>query len=209
MKSLAVTSPSVTSTMRTMKRPRGMRSPYRHLLTAPGLHPPILDAIVALSKPSKSIYAESFILPILGKVLRIVKYEMGRAGRPDSDYHVSEMGNGLRTARIKARMSLDEAAQALGVSKSGYTKKERNERRLTSDFIRRACEAFGVSAEEIIGEAGGVALNEQIDPNKLALLITLARERLGALPETEAKNLILALISASRRPPDPDEGPPN
>ena len=99
-------------------------------------------------------------------------------------------------------MSLDEAAAALGLSKSGYVKIERGERRLTADLLRRACELFGVSPEGLIGEGGGVALNEQIDPAKLMRMIIEARERLGVIPEIEAKNLILALISASRRPPD-------
>ena len=145
----------------------------------------------------------------MGPFAPFVKPELNTAAPADSNYHVSEMGNGLRAARIKARMNIEQAATALGISRSGYVKIERSERRLTAELIRRACELFGVSAEELIGEAGGVALNEQIDPNKLASLITLARERLGSLPEIEAKNLILALISASRRPPDPSEDPRN
>jgi hypothetical protein len=66
----------------------------------------------------------------------------------------------------------------LGLSKSGYIKKESNARGMKDDFIRRACEVFGVSAEEIIGEAGGLPFTQAIDPNKLVQLIRLARERL-------------------------------
>lgn len=147
--------------------------------------------------------------PILGTFLGIVKPEMGRAGRTDSDYHVSIMGNGLRTARIKARMSLDQAANALGLSKGGYTKIERGERGLSAELIRRACELFGVSAEEILGDSGGAVLGQEIDPTKLADLITLARERLGILPADEAKVLVRALISASRKLPGPGQGSSN
>lgn len=143
--------------------------------------------------------------PIVGRMEENVNPRMGCAPKKAIGYPVSGMANGLRTARTKAKMNLDEAARRLGLSKSGYTKKERSERRLSDDFIRRACELFGVSAEDIIGETGGIAFTQDIDPNKLAALVMLARERLGALPEIEAKNLILALISASRRPLGPGE----
>ena len=100
-------------------------------------------------------------------------------------------------------MSLEQAANALGLSKGGYTKIERGERGLSAELIRRACELFGVPADELLGNSGGVSLGQEIDPTKLAELISLARERLGVLPQDEAKALILALISASRRPPVP------
>ena len=65
------------------------------------------------------------------------------------------------------------------------------------DFIRRVCEIFGVSAEEVIGGIGEVP--EDIDPVKLTELLVLSRERLGNLPVDEARDLIRALISASRK----------
>ena len=65
------------------------------------------------------------------------------------------------------------------------------------DFIRRVCEIFGVSTEDVIGGIGEVT--EAIDPIKLTELVMLARERLGNLPEDEARELILVLISASRK----------
>jgi transcriptional regulator with XRE-family HTH domain len=97
-------------------------------------------------------------------------------------------------------MTLQEAADALGLSLSGYGKKERGQRGLKNDFIRRACEVFGISAEEVIGDSAGVAFTQDIDPSKLTDLIALSRERLASLPEDEAKKLIRALISASRTP---------
>jgi hypothetical protein len=65
------------------------------------------------------------------------------------------------------------------------------------DFIRRVCEIFRVSTEDVIGGMGEVT--EAIDPIKLTELVMLARERLGNLPEDEARELILVLISASRK----------
>jgi hypothetical protein len=87
------------------------------------------------------------------------------------------------------------------MSKSGYIKKEHGDRALTSDFIRRACEVFGASPEAVIGELPGGAFIQETDQNKLASLILLASERLGTFPESEAHNLVLALILAARRPP--------
>ncbi len=66
------------------------------------------------------------------------------------------------------------------------------------DFIRRVCEIFGVSAEEVTGGIGEVT--EDIDPVKLTELLVLSRERLGNLPVDEARDLIRALILASRKP---------
>jgi hypothetical protein len=65
------------------------------------------------------------------------------------------------------------------------------------DFIRRVCEIFRVSAEDVIGGIGEVT--HDIDPVKLTELVMLARERLGNLPEDEAGELIRVLISASRK----------
>jgi hypothetical protein len=65
------------------------------------------------------------------------------------------------------------------------------------DFVRRVCEIFGVSADDVIGGIGQVP--EDIDPLKLTELVMLARERLGNLPENEAQELIRVLISASRK----------
>ena len=65
------------------------------------------------------------------------------------------------------------------------------------DFIRRLCDIFGVSAEDVIG-GGGEAIQD-IDPIKLTELVVLSRERLGNLPQDEARVLVRALILASRR----------
>lgn len=111
-----------------------------------------------------------------------------------------EMGNSASAARIKARMTLDEGRDSSRPIEKRRHQKERSERALKDDFIRRACGLFGVSAEEIIGEAGASQSTSRLTRISLASLPILARERLGALPEIEAKRMILELISASRRP---------
>ena len=117
------------------------------------------------------------------------------------------MGNGLKAARIQAKMTMQQAADALGLTLSGYGKKERGARGVKGDFIRRACEVFGVKPEAIIRETKALSFTQDIDPGRLASLIILARERLGSLPEAEARQLLLALISASRRPQGASRAP--
>jgi transcriptional regulator with XRE-family HTH domain len=138
--------------------------------------------------------------PRMGTSRPPVKGKVGSAPKSDIAYRNVPMGNGLRAARVRAKMTLQQAADALGLSLSGYGKKERGSRGLKGDFIRRACEVFGVTPEAIMRETAVVSFAQDIDPGKLATLIILARERLGSLPEAEAKQLLLALISASRRP---------
>ena len=74
---------------------------------------------------------------------------------------------------------------------------QETERGMDPDFVKRVCEIFGVSAEDVIGGIGEVT--EDIDPIKLTKLVMLARERLANLPEDEAGELIRVLISASRK----------
>ena len=47
-------------------------------------------------------------------------------------------------------MNQQQAADALGYSKSGYLKIERSERRLSADFIRRAAVVFSVREADVI-----------------------------------------------------------
>jgi transcriptional regulator with XRE-family HTH domain len=89
-------------------------------------------------------------------------------------------------------MTVAKAAQVLGLSPSGLVKLERGERRLTDEYLRRASAAFNAPIESVMG-SGAMPQLEQApeDPEKLASLIALARERLGSLPEAEARNLLL------------------
>ena len=117
----------------------------------------------------------------------------------------SEMGNGLKSARERAGMTQEQAASALGLSPGGYIKKEQGSRKLNEDFIRRACEVFGVRPEDILSEinlsqrAGQPDLTP-IDPEKLASFVAQAKDRIASMSELEARNLVLALISAARTP---------
>jgi transcriptional regulator with XRE-family HTH domain len=84
-------------------------------------------------------------------------------------------GNGLRAARIRAGLSQTEAAAALGLSTGGYIKNEHGDRGLKGDFIRRACELYEVSAEEIL--RGTAARNAPL--GLLGGKVKARREHLG------------------------------
>lgn len=60
------------------------------------------------------------------------------------------MGNRLKELRQSLRLTHDEAAEAMGVSRGQYIKLERGERRLTADYISLAAKAFNVSDAEVI-----------------------------------------------------------
>lgn len=110
---------------------------------------------------------------------------------------------GLKRARERAGLTQEEAAERLGYSLEGYAKKERGTRKLSDEFIKSACDAFGVSADEILGELIGeseVGNLPPIDQDMLASFVAQAKDRLASLTEIEAKNLVLSLISAARKP---------
>jgi transcriptional regulator with XRE-family HTH domain len=65
------------------------------------------------------------------------------------------MNNRLKKLRADARLTQDEAAAAMGVSRGQYIKLERGERRLTTDYIARAAKAFHVSQSAVIEETDG------------------------------------------------------
>jgi transcriptional regulator with XRE-family HTH domain len=65
------------------------------------------------------------------------------------------MNNRLKKLRTDARLTQDEAAAAMGVSRGQYIKLERGERRLTADYIARAAKAFKVPQSAVIEEADG------------------------------------------------------
>lgn len=62
------------------------------------------------------------------------------------------MGNNLRVLRKIAKLTQEEAADAMGVSKGQFIKLERGERRLTLEYITRAAKAFDVAVAEVIEE---------------------------------------------------------
>ncbi|MGO4449065.1 helix-turn-helix domain-containing protein [Phyllobacterium sp. TAF24] len=60
------------------------------------------------------------------------------------------MGNKLRELRLARKMTHDEAATAMGVSRSQFIKLERGERRLTVEYLNQAAKAFGVTPAELL-----------------------------------------------------------
>lgn len=62
------------------------------------------------------------------------------------------MGNMLKLLREERGWTHEKAADEMGVSRSQFIKLERGERRLTSDYIAQAAQAFGVRAADIIDD---------------------------------------------------------
>lgn len=62
------------------------------------------------------------------------------------------MGNNLRFLREARGWTHEEAAAAFGMSRSGYTKLERGERRLTSVYIAKGAQVYGVPEAAILDE---------------------------------------------------------
>jgi phage repressor protein C with HTH and peptisase S24 domain len=60
------------------------------------------------------------------------------------------MGNRLKELREARRWTHDEAATKMGISRSGYIKLERGERRLADQHIQAAARAFGIAPAQII-----------------------------------------------------------
>lgn len=59
------------------------------------------------------------------------------------------MGNNLRKLRTERDWTHEQAAEAMGVSRSQFIKLERGERQLTAEYIRRAAEAFNVLEKDV------------------------------------------------------------
>lgn len=62
------------------------------------------------------------------------------------------MGNNLEKLRKNRGWTQDQAAAAFGMSKGGYLKKERSERKLDSEFILRATRVYGVQSSDVFDE---------------------------------------------------------
>ena len=60
------------------------------------------------------------------------------------------MGNNLKDLRTGKGWTHDEAAEAIGVSRSQYIKLERGERRLTADYIDRIARAYDIRQATVI-----------------------------------------------------------
>lgn len=62
------------------------------------------------------------------------------------------MGNRLKELREERGWTHERAAEFFGLSRSGYVKLERGERKLTDDRIQKAMEIYGVGVTAVIGE---------------------------------------------------------
>ena len=65
------------------------------------------------------------------------------------------MANGLKAIRKRAGLTQAQAAELMGLSKSGYVKIEDGLRRLSARHIRAAMKAFAVGEREILGTGHG------------------------------------------------------
>jgi phage repressor protein C with HTH and peptisase S24 domain len=64
--------------------------------------------------------------------------------------NIPGMGNRLKELREARRWTHDEAATKMGISRSGYIKLERGERRLADQHIQAAARAFGIAPAQVI-----------------------------------------------------------
>jgi len=67
--------------------------------------------------------------------------------------NVPGMGNRLRELRESRNWTHEQAASALGMSRSGYVKLERGERRLSDVHMQKAADVYGVQLAEILEDA--------------------------------------------------------
>lgn len=66
--------------------------------------------------------------------------------------NVPGMGNNIRKLRKSHGWTQEDAANRFGMSKGGYLKLERGERRLTEQWIAKAAVVFGCSQHDVISE---------------------------------------------------------
>lgn len=85
--------------------------------------------------------------------------------------HVSRMDRPLKLLRQKSNLTIEQVAEAMGMSRGGYIKVERGERNMTLDFIERASRLFGVPKATLLNESVGssgisevTALGQQMLP---------------------------------------------
>lgn len=84
-----------------------------------------------------------------------------RAEAPSSGTNPT-MGNRLKTIREGRRMTQEQAAEALNLSKSGYIKLERGERKLSTDFLDRFARVFDVPITELVAQVVDIGENVPI-----------------------------------------------
>lgn len=76
--------------------------------------------------------------------------------------NVRAMGNRLRELRESNGWTIEQAAQRFGLSRSGYLKIERGDRRLTKQYIRAAAATYGVDPAEVIADSLATTLGPAV-----------------------------------------------
>lgn len=80
------------------------------------------------------------------------------------------MGNNLKRLRELKDWTHEIAAESMGISRGAFIKLERSERKLNEDTIQKAREAFGVTADVVLGNQtpirvmGRIGAGGSIDP---------------------------------------------
>lgn len=75
---------------------------------------------------------------------------------------IPAMGNNLKKLRESAGFTHERVARLMGMSRGGFIKLERGERRLTSNYIVRAAEIFGVPESAVLSEQTSIAVMGRI-----------------------------------------------
>jgi repressor LexA len=84
---------------------------------------------------------------------------------------VPNMGNNLKKLRELKGWTHDEAAESMGISRGGFIKLERGERKLSESTIKQAADAFEVTREVVLAEQtpirvmGRVGAGASIEPD--------------------------------------------
>lgn len=118
------------------------------------------------------------------------------------------MNNNLKNLREKAGLTQLEAAEAMGMSKSGYVKLERADRGLKQDHLRRAAIAFGCEPGEIIaGESALSPLNAvEMSERTLTLVETFLQQVGHSESDLAAMRKVIRLVSRTPAADLPFEG---
>lgn len=92
----------------------------------------------------------SDIHPQSGEHCQDILPRIGKRLLDEQDVTLPDVGNNLKRLRNAKGWTQQEAADAMGLGKSGYIKLERSERELTSRWIGKAARAYAVSDAAVI-----------------------------------------------------------
>jgi transcriptional regulator with XRE-family HTH domain len=90
------------------------------------------------------------------------------------------MGNNLKQVRKARGWTIERAADAMGMSRSGYNKLERGERRLREDHIQRGQVVFGVSAADLVADNTTVSVVGSVQRGGFILFVSSTEDSADA-----------------------------